>query len=458
MLRHRPLALALAAGFAAVATWAACGGKQTGSPGKDGGADAGSGGAGGGGAGGSGAYGGTGATGGSGGSAGSPGEAGAWGPAPVWKAIPGSATGCTYERMVNAAQVRMFKWEPCSWTAGCEQAAWDTDLFGQKATFGPDSTVVDDGAVVRVGLTMWREHNMAIVTSAEGMGLDAVRVTGGKFDCRIGATSIWKNRFAVHVADLPVDHFGGILGEIGNMAVPPVAFTIPDPAPAGATQGFALGDARWLWWWGPAGRLSTVSAQDGSGFQVFAQSGGSVIEYDHPTTTGQLFLAQEYQQRDGGHVQGFITYSDGVSPMKPYLVPPDPDDDYLFPAFANSYVGFMKGIHQNDANLFDSVEIWATPYSTDPAQLSPEKIGNFPFTSATDLAGGWGHLGTITKDPPEGSLGVACWTIATKSEKTYTLPSDHDPIPFLGVTRTHFWVGGRGQQGDDPYLMRFQVE
>lgn len=458
MLPRSSLALTLAAAFAAAATWAACSGKQTASPEKDGGADAGNAGVGGGGSGGAGGGAGAmGGSGGNGGSAGSPTDAGEWGPAPVWKGIPGTAVGCTYERMVNAAQVRMFKWQACSWTAGCEQAVWNTDLFGQKPTFIHNSMVNDDGVTVRLGLTMWHEHNMAVVVGADGMGMDGVRVTGGKFDCRIGATSVWKSRFAVHVQDLAVNHFGGIVGEVGNMAVPPVAFTIPDPPPPGGTQGFPLGDSRWLWWWAPVGRLSTVLATDGSDFQMFALAVGPIVEYDDPITTGPLFLAQEYEQRDGGHVQGFITYSDGVSPMKPYLVPPDPNDDYLYPAFANSYVGFMRGVHQNDPNLFDSVEIWATPYSTDPKQLSPEKIGDFPFKSASDLVGGWGHLGTITKDPPEGSVGVASWTIATKTERTYTLPPDHSPDPFLGVTRTHLWVGGSAN-GDDPYLMRFKVE
>lgn len=457
MLRRRPLALALAAGIAAVAGWAACGGKQAASAGSDGGAGAGGAIAGSGGSGGTGGgdVGGSGANGGSAGSGGSPADAGPWGEAPVWKAIPGKAAGCTFERMVNAAQVRMFKWAPCSWTAGCQQAVWNTDALGPDPSFAANDGVSDDGATVRVALTM--VNNVAIVADGEGMGLDALRVAGGGSQCLLVATSLWKNRFAVHVVDPGFHHFGGVLGDAGKMAAQPVAFTIPEPPPVGGTQGFVLGDSRWLWWWAPVDRFSTVSATDGSGFQIFAKAVGAVMEYSDPTTTGPLFLAEEFDQRDSGHVQGIIAYSDGVVPMKPYLVPPDPDNDYGEPAFANSDIGFMKGIHQTGVNDYDSVEIWAAPYNADPTQLQPELVGPFPGTSMDFLVGGWGRLGTV-EGPIGGPFKVTIWNIATKTARRYPLPADHFPNPMLGVTRTHFWLGGASLKGDDPYLMRFEVQ
>jgi hypothetical protein len=449
-------ALALGSALAAAAAWAACSSDEPhGRPaGKDGGAGAGGTVA----SGGSGALGGTMPSGGTGGSGGTPGDAGEWGALPNWVAFPGSAVGCTYERMTNAAQIRFFKWEPCSWTDGCEQAVFNPTLFGQNVSFGNNSTVVDDGTSVRVGLTIWSEHNMAVIAGEDGMGMDGIRDTGGTFDCRLAASSIWKDRFAIHVTDYDVKHFGGILGKVGD-TTPPVAFTIPEPPPAGGTQQFVLGDTRWLWWWAPVDRLSTVSATDGSNFQIFAKFGGSIVGYSNSATTGPLFLAQEYEVQDGGHVQGKIAYSDGVSPMKPYLVPPDPNDDYAYPAFADSYVGFMRGISQKNVNVYDSVEIWATPYSTDPSQLKPEFVASFPYASAAPMAGGWGRLATGTMVPPKGDAGVAIWTLGNKSVVTYPMPETYTRWALVGLTRTHFWLGAqKPAMGDEAYLMRFKVE
>ncbi len=420
---------------------------------RDGGAESG----GAGGLGGSGAFGGvTGGNGGQGG--GSGGSSGVWGASPTWEPIPGTAVGCSFERMTNAASVRFFQWEPCSWTDGCDQAVFNESVFGQNATFIRTSIVVDDGTTVRAGLTMWSPKNIATVANDDGMGLDAIRVTGGKFDCRIAATSIWKQRFAIHVQDLNVKQFAGIVGDIGNMTTAPVVFTIPEPPPPGGTQQFVLGDERWLWWWTPGDRLSTVSATDGSDFQIFAKATlqGPVVEYSGPATTGALFLAEEFTLDDGGGIHARIAYSDGVSPTQAYLVPNDPNDDYGEPAFAHTHVGFMKGIGRKGLNLYDSVEIWATPYSTNPSELQPEKVGAFPYTSTSYLVGGWGHLGTGTKIPPNDELGLAVWSIAKKSALTYEVPKDRFQ-ELLGVSHTHLWVGGR-VGGDDPYLMRFKVE
>lgn len=456
---RRSAALALIASFV-TASWGACSSQESAPSPETGGADAG----------GSGAVGGVGAAtggtspaGGKGGAGGSPVDGGEWG-TPIWEPIPGTAVGCTFERMTNAASVRFLKWEPCSWTDGCEQAVFNPMLAGEMVNITPQTNVFDDGTTVRAGLNFYSlGQYVSAITDDTGMGLDAIRVTGGKPDCKIFGPSIWGKRFAIEVDSPDFKHFGGVIGDIGAMNTPPTPFTIPEPAPGGNPQKRVLGSARYLWWWTPVDRFSTVSSKDGSEFQIFAQVtySSSVVSYRAPATTGPLFLAQEAQVMDGGQVQHKIAYSDGVSPMKPYLVPETPNDDYGEPAFANTHVGFLRGVNQKGVNVYDSVEIWASPYSTIPSELKPELVGTLPYPNMCYLVGGWGRLGTCAKLPPSETLrelGVAVWTVATKSVRNYPVPKDYFPSFFMGVTRSHLWVGAKADSGNHPYLMRFKVE
>jgi hypothetical protein len=207
--------------------------------------------------GGTGALGGTasggGSGGGSGGTAGAPSDGGKWGEAPKWEAVPGTAVGCTFERMTNAAKVRFFEWEPCSWTEGCEQAVFNEGVFGQDATFIITSLVVDDGTTVRAGLTMWAQYNIATFVGDEGMGLDAFRVTGGKLnECKLAAVSVWGKRFGVELSSWNSDQWGGIVGEIGAMASAPSLFDITSPATSGP-----LGGPQRIWY--PTIRRTTMA-------------------------------------------------------------------------------------------------------------------------------------------------------------------------------------------------------
>jgi len=362
--------------------------------------------------------------------------------------------------MTNAASVRFFAWEPCAWTQGCEQATFNP-TFGNDVSIG--GSVVDNGTTVYSGVSFYSlGQNVPTVAADDGNGLDAIRVSGGNPSCNLFGPVVHGERFAILLTSADFKHYGGILGKVGDMSSPPTVFTIPEPAPGGSPQRLVLGDSRFLWWWTPVDRFSTVSSADGSEFQIFAQvtSSSSVVSYRAPATTGPLFLAQAGEVLTGGHVQSRITYSDGVSPMKPYLVPQDPNDDYGEPAYANSHVGFLKGINQKDVNVYDSVEVWASPYTTDPSALKPELVGALPYSNMCYLVGGWGHLGTCAKFSPTETLrelGVAVWTIATKTVQNYPIPTDRLPSLFMGVTRTHLWVGAK-VGGSTPYLMRFNVE
>jgi len=185
---QRFAAMTVAVLLSAAALWSACSGDTEITDQPDAGSDSGSGGIGGTTVGGGG-NGGTGATGGAGGTGGAATDAGDWGAEPEWQAIPGTAVGCSFERMVNAAEVRMSKWEKCPWADGCEQAVFNPKVVGKDAAFNPTSSVHDDGSQVTVALAFTLFKNVAVFARDDGMGADAIRPAELASDCTMTATA-----------------------------------------------------------------------------------------------------------------------------------------------------------------------------------------------------------------------------------------------------------------------------
>lgn len=432
--------------------WLSCSGKQSAAnkpgaaPGNDGGGAAGAGGAGG-----AGAKGGSGGPGGSGGSAGGH----AWNAAPEWKPTSTVVAGCTIERLVNAPDVRFFTWAPCSWSpADCEQAVLNPDLVGPDPDLvGSGSTVQDDGTTVRVGLEFDSPGDEALFATQDGMGLAGIRpaLSSG---CHTGGVSLRTSRFGVQIWRDTSQDSGGVLGDLDGGAEP-VGFTLGNPPP-GSPQGLALGPTRWLWWWSGYG-YGSVSASDGSGYAELAtlHSPEDFAYLGPPVATGKLFLFDALLGGDAGLEQGAIFYSDGVAAPQAYLQPTAPDTYYGRPIYAGGYVAFFKGIGFQAVDRYDSVELWASPYSDDPAQLQPVKVADMPFTSMPARPiGGWG-LAAFAGASPKKPLWV--WNLAKGAQRTYQLPADHTPQAILGVTRTHLWLGASKPGGATSYLLRLEL-
>ncbi len=193
------------------------------------------------------------------------------------------------------------------------------------------------------------------------------------------------------------------------MVSAPVVFTIPEPPPPGGTQQSVLGDDRWLWWWAPGDRLSTVSAEGRFRFPTsFAKVAfqGPAVEYTGITTTGPLFLMEEFLLDDGGGIHAQERTQTAFRQRRRTWRRRTRTTTTGQPAFANSHVGFMRGIGRKGLNLYDSVELWATLYSTNPTNLIPELIAPLSFTSMPVMLGGWGDLATVDTAPPEGGMAV----------------------------------------------------
>ncbi len=439
--------------------WLSCSGKQNATTTPDAAAGAaGSGGAGAGGSGGSVATGGSGGTAGSGGSAGTP----EWGAAPDWEATTLTPAGCPIERLANAPQVRFFKWKPCSWSPNdCEEAVFNPDLVGSSPNYVALASVVqDDGTAVRVGLEFELPGEPGLFATAEGQGLAGLRSASSATKCGIGGVSVYGNRFGVELyreVKQYTAEYGGVLGDLDGPAKSQLPFTASQVNPNAIVQGEWLGSARWIWWLASYG-YGTVSATDGSSYTEFVtmQSPGNFVYLGQPITTGKLFLFGGFVGDDAGMAHGNVYYSDGIAAPQVYIEPTEPDTYYGRPIYANSYVGFFKGIGFKDVNVYNSVELWASPYSEDPSKLKPVKLAALPYKGMpVNSAGGWGHaaFGGPTKDKA-----AWVWNLATGAQQTFPFPQDYRLSAFLGVSRQHVWVSGSILGGATPYLIRFRLQ
>lgn len=412
-------------------------------------------------AGGTGASGGAGGTGGnaaSGGSsgtgaaAGSGGSASDWGALPTWTPIPGTVAGCSLERLANPGKVRLFKWNACSFAANCEEAEFGPAM--KWLGFNPTSMVQDDGTTVRVALSF---SAAVFVTGPDGVVVDGFQTHTP--DCSLSSASVRSARFAVHVASQGATVFGGVLAEIGTESVETVTLTTPPPGVPGPW--YPLGPERWVWGWAPNNRLSSTDLSGGD-FQLFAPVplSGPALAFLSPVSAGSIFLFQEYDTKDGGTFQGKIAWSDGIKAPESYLVPPSSNDDYGFPAYAHTRVGFLKGIGRKDVNSFDSVELWSTPFSEDPAQLAPQLVTKLPAinTSMNDTIGGFGRISMPILVAPK-QIAIGSWDLKTGDSTTFQLPDDHKFKFLAGLTRTHLWIGAaKPNLGIVSYLVRLPVK
>jgi hypothetical protein len=446
------LIAAFVAGAASVAWWSCSGEPSEEAHGSDAGG-AGNGGA----AGAAGGAGGVSATGGTGGVGNTGGVD--WGPAPKWEAANIAGIPCPVERLANATEIRMFSWEPCPWASkDCEQAVLNSAVMGTGPAFG--ARVDDDGANIRVVLGATSPKQVTLFALENGAGLAGFRPEGTGPKCILGNTSIRGDRFASLVAanvNAAGGQFGGILGELGTAAQSATGFTSINQPPGGP-QGVSLGITRWLWWWAPTYAYTSVSALDGSDYKPIATTmpPSELVYLGPPVATGKTFLFDAVSADDAGLAHGKILYSDGVSVPQVYLEPSEPDTHYGRPIYANSYVGFFKGIGLQDVNQYGSVELWSSPYSDDPSQLKPTKLAVLPYHSMPgEPAGGWGFalIGDTLAEP------IGIWDLAKATERTYPLSSDTDRwMGAAGVTRQHAWVVTANFTWTEYYLLRFRNE
>lgn len=244
---------------------------------------------------------------------------------------------------------------------------------------------------------------------------------------------------------------GGLLGPWSGLA-PVVPFEI-SPVPNGIPDELVMGDDRLLRRWSPD-QLGTLSNIDGSGFTIFAKLSQSIVSIDWVSTTGPSFLFDVIELGDGG-AERYIARSDGVAAPARFISG-SPGIWVGASGFANSFLVWQRGINPQDVNRFDSIELWASAYTEDPAQLAPFKVDDLGGHSLFPGAAGWGRYALAVPELPTQHTTIV-WDLATKTKRAITLPPDRYIGSWPGLTRTHLWLLAHETTSTRTPLMRFAL-
>jgi hypothetical protein len=384
---------------------------------------------------------------------------------PEWETMTGKVAGCEIQKLVNSAQLRLFEWEPCDGIDGCERTKTNKNVFSDAYGAGwmGTSVVRDDDGVTRLGLVTGdpTQSSMAVYYATDdGQALGGYRPLGS--DLCVPATAIRGARRATSVVVRPEGKpflSGGMLDTFDG--APPVLFDLPS-GQMGSPTPEVLGDERWVWDWVMPERLTSVSASDGGDFReiVKVQYDGPLVKVGNLVTTGPLFLFSElFVDQDAGTVTRIIASSDGVAAPEPYLVPSD-DSFFLFPGFAGTHVGWIRGIHPTDTNAFERVEMWAAAYSPNPAELQPYMIEALPYGfGAGSYAAAHGKYAAVYPVDSETWTHEIIWDLATKAKQVIDIGPNVVVRSHYGLTKEYVWLGtAPPHSAADKWMMRLKLE
>ncbi len=421
---------------------ASSGGSSAGSAGAPGGASGGAGGASGGGT-----------TGGAAGSASTTYEA------PVWSSI-GDVGPCKVQRIINPGKVQPpFSWTSCG--AGCEDGELQTWGTLTHAWMGA-SSVRGTGGQAQVAIQLTRATggsegpDLALLVDRDGKLLQAVRtdISGDDGLCVVGSVSTRGSLFGVTMAHLTPE---GLIGDVFIALLPVEGDEGTRVSSVGLApqlpQAMTMGDEVVAWHMGYSDAINTVDiAELGTARQVVPPAAAPVAWRGIAAGCGAMFLLEEAAQV-GDAVLPRVTYTDGKSSSAQVYLS-EPGVGYSMARCADSHVAFLRGTGQQDrVERFDKVEVWASPFTADPAALAPVRIDELSVNSIVNgmslAGGGYGRYGF--RESPS-SLRV--WDLEAGDKWVWTPTNGLDFGAVMGFTETELWMGTRPERGGRDVAVR----
>jgi hypothetical protein len=181
-----------------------------------------------------------------------------------------------------------------------------------------------------------------------------------------------------------------------------------------------------------------------------------------PSPLGNAFLYRETYADPAVYSRLHIMITDGVNPGTE-LIPASADYDVGAPQFAGSYITWQKLIHPSSPGsaVYEHVEVWFSPFTTDPTQLQPAKLTD-SLRVTEDSALTTSGFGKFAIYPQVSALPITIdvWDLATKTKISRSLPPTKTGFGYLGFTDKSLYVVGRDVPGHNTgqYLYRFSTQ
>jgi len=380
---------------------------------------------------------------------------------PLWASV-GEVGPCAISRVTNPDKVKpAISWTSCG--EGCDDGELETWGIYDGYHWLGKANVRGTGGDARVAFQLTpsidpEAPTLALLVGQDGSLLQAVRTeaTSGDDRCAVAAASVWGDVFGVDMSrykDGLVDEvFVGMFPIVGDEGIRISSVGLQHQLP----QVMTLGDEHAVWHMGYSDAISAVNIGElGAAREVVPAVAPPISSRGFSSGCGSIFLLQEVAAT-GDELLPRITYTDGKSPSGVYLS--DPGVGYGAAQCADSHLGFLRGTGQQDrATKFEKVEVWASPFATDPSNLEPVLVdtfqGNLVVHGVGIAGGGYGRYGVR-----ESEMSVRVWDLRTGAKWAWNPTKDLEFGAIMGFTETDLWMGTRPEgPGRDVTVRRYRL-
>ncbi len=292
--------------------------------------------------------------------------------------------GCRLERLLNPSEAPpLLTWQP-HFEGPFTEGVFDAEHY-VGSSFNPVRYQLYSGdgrTAVAMTISLHDEEpSLGVLVDDRGQVLDAFRSVGvdeARYSCGSAWSATWDGRFAYEWAITENWAGGHLLAEYvavvdrAGTGTPRIAKlpTVRDEFVVEARLGKThLGLVDW-----PGGAPATLSLAGLDGFRVLRPPRDSNELYPRlDDTVGSGFLYSVWvRERAPDLLWKRIMFTDGVSE---HLLFEDTQADLGGTRFAHSHLAWVRAFGARALNdkgrYYEHIELWASPFSTDPAALSP---------------------------------------------------------------------------------------
>jgi hypothetical protein len=394
---------------------------------------------------------------------------------PIWQPIPNLPAPCGLDLLANPQQVGSpFEWGPCaSGIPECEalspaapfRPAKDGGIYGYPR-------VHDDGTDVWIayatdGTDTGKDYvAYGVVAHIDGRVVAAFRASVPKAPpwCYVAGPALSAGRFAMMGKSIRLPLDGGdveegsqfpLLGPLTVAASPAVGQVLETVSVQTMTLGGSVGSRLGVVWV-PGDMLASFDHLSGQDYKVIApidlDAGGG---WGTPIPFPDRFLVDFFSF--SAATAWRIMATDGLTYPVQYYAEPDASSVGGVQNL-DGQVAWARGIGVIQFNEYTRMELWASPYSADPAKLQPKKVADMPFRGYSGMTrGGWGHYARAPDlDEP---TSVHVWSVPDGEHRALAVPKSIFVRDIVGLSREHIWLPAKpsNKPSLDQWIYRVKI-